>query len=100
MKFSTKVLLFVTTLGALTMPMHAWKAPHLLAAIGVLVLAIRSVKNWQWHHYLTLLGAVAMGGMSMWLKYGGPDFQVGDTPILGLVLLVLRAIYQTPPSKA
>ena len=40
-----------------------------------------------------------LAGISTWLKYGGPDFTAGDTPLLGLILLVLRAMYQTPPGN-
>jgi hypothetical protein len=33
------------------------------------------------------------------LKYGGPDFKIGDTPVLALVMLVLTAMYQKQPGK-
>ena len=38
-----------------------------------------------------------LAGVSTWLKYGGPEFQIGDTRILGLVLLVLRASLPDTP---
>jgi hypothetical protein len=92
------LLLGLVILGALTLPIQSWHIPHVLTALGVVAtVATRFAKSWRWHHWGTLIGAVALAGISTWLKYGGPDFQIGDTPILGLILLVLRAMYQTPP---
>lgn len=96
-----RYLIWLTVLGLFTLPVQSWHIPHALTALGVVAaIATKFAKSWRLHHWSTLIGAVALAGISTWLKYGGPDFQIGDTPILGLVLLVLRAIYQTPPSKA
>jgi hypothetical protein len=94
-----RFLTSLVVLGSFTLFVHAWKTPHWLTALGVVLLAAKSAKGWNWRHYLTLFGAVALAGISTWLKYGGPDFQIGDTPLLGLIVLVLRAMYQTPPQK-
>ncbi len=91
------ILLSLTAL--ITMPMQAWKTPHWLVMVGTVVLAAMPGKSWRLPHWLTMLGALLLAGVSTWLKYGGPDFQVNDTPMLALVLLVLRAMYQTPPSR-
>jgi hypothetical protein len=90
---------FLGIAALVTMPIHDWKVPHWLVMIGTAILAARPTKGWDLHHYATMLGALLLAGISTWLKYGGPDFQVWDTPMLGLVLMVLRAMYQTPPSK-
>lgn len=79
------------------MPIQSWHVPHWLLMIGAVLAAARPTRGWDWHHYLTLFGAVLLAGISTWLKYGGPDFTIWDTPVLALVLLVLRAMYQTPP---
>lgn len=97
MKVSTQYLIGLTALFTLTLFIQSWHIPHVLAAIGVLAVAAKSI-NWDWHHYLTMLGALLLAGIPIWLKYGGPDFRIDDTPILGLLLLVLRAMYQTPPA--
>ena len=97
MRLSKYILIFVA-IGVLTLPVQSWHIPHALTALGVVVaIAIKFAKSWNWQHWGTLAGAVLLAGVSTWLKYGGPDFQIGDTPILGLVLLILRAMYQTPP---
>jgi len=90
---------FLGLVALVTMPIHKWKTPHWLVMIGVVLLAARPGKGWNLHHCLTMLGAAALAGIATWLKYGGPDFTIWDTPVLGLVLMVLRAMYQTPPQK-
>ena len=92
----TRLLLACFAAGVLTLPMASWRVPHWLTALGAVLLMARP-RGWSLQHWLTVLGAVALAGVSTWLKYGGPDFQIGDTPILGLIALVLRALYQTPP---
>jgi hypothetical protein len=85
-------------LGTITLPIQSWHVPHVLTVVGVVAaLVAKFAKGWDWKHWGTLLGAVALAAISTWLKYGGPDFTVGDTPLLGFILLVLRAMYQTPP---
>jgi hypothetical protein len=94
-------ILFWVFAALVTLPIQSWHIPHVLTALGVVATIVTKFsKGWDWHHWATLLGAVLLAGVSTWLKYGGPDFQIGDTPILGLVLLVLRAIYQTPPKTS
>jgi hypothetical protein len=90
----------VLILNAFSLLTPFWRSPHWLAMIATVLVAARPTKGWDLQHYATMFGALALAGISTWLKYGGPDFQVGDTPLLGLILLVLRAIYQTPPAKA
>lgn len=95
-----RYLIWLTVLGLFTLSIQSWHVPHVLTALGVVAaIATKFAKGWQFHHWGTLLGAVALAGISTWLKYGGPDFRIDDTPILGLLLLVLRAMYQTPPAK-
>jgi|SRR5580692_8050279 hypothetical protein len=100
MRLSTKIVVALTTVSAFSLFIRSWHLPHVLTALGVVAaIATKFAKGWQFHHWGTLLGAVALAGISTWLKYGGPDFQIGDTPLLGFILIVLRAMYQTPPAK-
>ena len=99
MKAARKILSVAVTFGALTLFIQGWGAPHWLTMVGAILLAARPTKAWKLPHWYTFLGAAALGGLSMWLKYGGPDFQINDTPVLGLILMVLRAMYQTPPNE-
>jgi hypothetical protein len=57
-------------------------------------------RAWTLSHWATMLGAVLLAALSAWLQNGGPDVRIGDVPVLALVLLVLRALYQTPPRRA
>jgi hypothetical protein len=95
----TYAWIFLVFMSVATMPIQSWHVPHWLVMVGTVILAAGKVKGWTLQHWLTVLGAVLLAGISTWLKYGGPDFQLADTPILGLILLVLRALYQTPPVK-
>jgi hypothetical protein len=100
MKLLTRCYVGLLVLGILTLPIQSWHVPHVLTALGVVAaIATKFAKGWDWHHWGTLGGAVLLAGVSTWLKYGGPDFQIGDTPMLGLIVIVLRAMYQTPPAK-
>ena len=89
----------VLILNAFSLLTPFWRTPHWLAMIATVLVAARLTKGWDWHHYLTMLGALALAGVSTWLKYGGPDFKIGDTPVLALVMLVLTAMYQKQPGK-
>jgi len=81
-----------------TMPIQSWHVPHWLLMIGAVLAAARPTRGWDLQHYATMAGALALAGISTWLKYGGADFQIGDTPLLAMILLILRAMYQTPPA--
>lgn len=97
MKLPTRLLPYAMLAMALSL-FDGW--PRWLTLIGAVFLAAIPTKGWNLRHWLTVLGAAALGATSMWLKYGGPDFKVADTPILGFFLLVLQAMYQTPPKSA
>ncbi len=94
-----RLLTYALLLNAFTLLTPFWKAPHWLAMIGAVLVAARPTKGWDLQHYATMVGALALAGISTWLKYGGPDFQIGDTPLLAMLLLILRAMYQAPPAK-
>lgn len=55
--------------------------------------------GWKEHHVTTFLGAVAIFALDKWISGGGWQPTLGDVPMLSMLLVVLRAMYQTPPGK-
>ena len=56
-----RYLIWLTVLGLFTLPVQSWHIPHALTALGVVAaIAIKFAKSWNWQHWGTLAGAVAV----------------------------------------